>query len=167
MTRRKILRYPDPRLLTVAKPVTRIDDALRRLIDDMTETMYGSGGIGLAATQIDVHQRVIVMDVSQKRDQLVVLINPVILAAGGSASHDEGCLSVPGTTIRVRRPAWIQVQALDREGDLFEVRADDWEAVCIQHEIEHLDGIVFTDYLPVAQQEKLRKQLATAGNRRR
>lgn len=167
MARRKILRYPDPRLRTVAKPVEVIDDALRTLIDDMAQTMYASQGIGLAATQINVHQRVIVIDVSDQGNDLVVLINPEIVRSGGSASHEEGCLSVPGVTVRVRRAEWIQVQAIDQDGEPLEIRADGLEAMCIQHEMDHLQGIVFTEHLPAAQQARLCKEHSTTPTRRR
>jgi len=167
MARRKILRYPDPRLHTIAKPVEVIDDALRTLIADMAQTMYASQGIGLAATQINVHQRVIVIDVSEQGNDLVVLINPEIVRSGGSASHEEGCLSVPGVTVRVRRAEWIQVQAIDEDGEPLEFRADGLEAMCIQHEMDHLQGIVFTEHLPAAQQTRLRKERATTTGRQR
>lgn len=167
MARRKILRYPDPRLHTIARPVEVIDDALRSLITDMAETMYASQGIGLAATQINVHRRVIVIDTSDTGKNLLVLINPEIIRAGGSASHEEGCLSMPGVTVRVRRAEWIQVQSIDEDGALQEFRADGLEAMCIQHEMDHLQGIVFTDHLPVAQQSRLRKDMSESGNRRR
>ncbi|GGI17178.1 peptide deformylase [Oxalicibacterium faecigallinarum] len=167
MVRRKILRYPDPRLHTVARPVEVIDDALRSLITDMAETMYASQGIGLAATQINVHRRVIVIDTSDTGKNLLVLINPEIIRAGGSASQEEGCLSVPGVTVRVRRAEWIQVQSIDEDGALQEFRADGLEAMCIQHEMDHLQGIVFTDHLPAAQQSRLRKDMSESGNRRR
>ncbi|MDQ7970905.1 MAG: peptide deformylase [Oxalicibacterium faecigallinarum] len=167
MARRKILRYPDPRLHTIARPVEVIDDALRSLITDMAETMYASQGIGLAATQINVHRRVIVIDTSDTGKNLLVLINPEIIRAGGSASHEEGCLSVPGVTVRVRRAEWIQVQSIDEDGALQEFRADGLEAMCIQHEMDHLQGIVFTDHLPAAQQSRLRKDMSESGNRRR
>lgn len=161
MTRRKILRYPDPRLHKVAAPVAVIDDGVRTLIADMAQTMYAAQGIGLAATQIDVHQRVIVVDVSDQQNQLLVLINPEIVRSGGSASHEEGCLSVPGVSVRVRRAEWVQVQAVDERGELFEVRADGLEAMCIQHEMDHLKGIVFTDHLPAAQRARLEKERAS------
>jgi len=167
MARRKILRYPDPRLHTIAKPVEVIDDALRSLIADMAQTMYASQGIGLAATQINVHQRVIVIDVSEQGNDLVVLINPEIVRSGGSASHEEGCLSVPSVTVRVRRAEWIQVQAIDQDGEPLELRADGLEAMCIQHEMDHLQGIVFTEHLPAAQQIRLRKERATTTGRQR
>lgn len=158
MPRRKILRFPDPRLHTVAKPVRTIDAALQQLVGDMFDTMYGAGGIGLAATQINAHLRVIVLDTSEKGDQPVTLINPEILRSGGSASHEEGCLSVPGVTVRVRRAEWIEIQALDEQGELFALRADGLEAMCIQHEMDHLQGIVFTEHLPPDRQARLKNE---------
>lgn len=162
MTRRTILRYPDERLHTVAEPVRVVDDDIRRLAMDMAQTMYAGGGIGLAATQVDVHLRVIVVDVSEKRNRLLTLINPEIVRAGGSAAYEEGCLSVPGIYEKVKRAAWIRVRALDLNGKPFEVSADGWQAVCIQHEIDHLQGMVFVEHLPRAQQTRILKTLAPA-----
>ena len=139
-----ILRYPDPRLHTVAKPVAEVDDRIRRLVDDMLETMYAAEGVGLAATQVDVHERVIVMDTSESRDKPLVLINPEIVARSEDMSvSDEGCLSVPTIYDRVRRHARVAVRALDRDGQVFEREASGLMAVCIQHEMDHLMGKVF------------------------
>lgn len=155
MARRKILRYPDPRLNKIAAPVTVFDDKLRSLVGDMADTMYAMDGIGLAATQIDVHQRVIVMDMSEQQNALTVLINPEILRSGGSRTEEEGCLSVPEVGVRVKRAEWVEVRAVDTHGKSFTLRAEDWEAICIQHEMDHLQGIVFTEYLPPAQRKRL------------
>ncbi len=159
MSLRAILHYPDARLRTVAKPVATVDESIRRLVDDMAETMYDAPGIGLAATQIDVHKRVIVIDTSQDRDELRVFINPEIVARDGDAVHEEGCLSVPGIYESVRRAERVTVQALDRDGKPFELEADDLLAVCIQHEIDHLDGKVFVDYLSPLKQQRIGKKL--------
>jgi len=159
MSLRAILHYPDPRLRTVAKPVEAVDDSVRQLVDDMAETMYDAPGIGLAATQIDVHRRVIVIDTSQDRDELRVFINPKIVARDGESVHEEGCLSVPGIYENVRRADRVTVQALDRDGNPFELEAEGLLAVCIQHEIDHLDGKVFVDYLSPLKQQRIGKKL--------
>jgi peptide deformylase len=159
MSLRAILHYPDPRLRTVAQEVKTVDDEIRTLVDDMAETMYEAPGIGLAATQIDVHKRVIVIDISQERDDLRVFINPKIVVRDGEIVHEEGCLSVPGIYEPVRRAERITVQALDREGRSFELEAEDLLAVCIQHEIDHLDGKVFVDYLSPLKQQRIGKKL--------
>ena len=162
MALRSILRYPDERLHTIAEPVAHVNDEIRRLIEDMAETMYAAPGIGLAATQIDVHQQVIVIDVSETRDLLLVLVNPEIVERRGVSELEEGCLSVPGIFDRVSRSAWIKVRALDRNGQPFEREADGLLSVCIQHEMDHLKGIVFVEYLSRLKQSrigvKLRKQ---------
>lgn len=142
----KILQYPDERLHTVAAPVSQIDDKIRVLIRDMAETMYAAPGIGLAATQVDVHQRVIVIDTSEARDQLLVLINPEIIVSNGVSDYEEGCLSVPGIYGKVQRAESVTVKALDAEGATFELEADGLLAVCIQHEMDHLAGKVFVEY---------------------
>lgn len=142
----KILQYPDERLHTVAAPVSQIDDKIRVLIRDMAETMYAAPGIGLAATQVDVHQRVIVIDTSEARDQLLVLINPEIIVSNGVSDYEEGCLSVPGIYGKVQRAESVAVKALDAEGATFELEADGLLAVCIQHEMDHLAGKVFVEY---------------------
>jgi peptide deformylase len=154
-----ILHYPDERLRTVARPVTQVDDDLRQLIDDMFETMYDAPGIGLAATQVDHHIRLIVIDVSDNKDQPLVFVNPQILARDGVEEMDEGCLSVPGIYERVERADRVKVSALDRNGEAFELEADGLLAVCIQHEIDHLDGKLFVDYLSGLKQQRIRKKL--------
>jgi peptide deformylase len=159
MALRTILHYPDPRLRQVAKPVEAVDDQIGRLVDDMTETMYAAPGIGLAAVQINVALRVVVIDVSETRDQLQVFINPQILEKDGSQVFEEGCLSVPGIFDEVERAKHIRVRALNRDGDPFELEADGLLATCIQHEIDHLDGRVFVDYLSRLKQSRIRKKL--------
>jgi peptide deformylase len=154
-----ILEFPDPRLRTRAQPVDRVDDALRRLVDDMLETMYAAPGIGLAATQVDVHRRLVVIDVSETKDQPLVLFNPTILEKAGSQVYQEGCLSVPGIYADVERADRIRVSALDRDGRAFELEADGLLAVCIQHELDHLEGKVFVDYLSTFKREQVRKRL--------
>jgi peptide deformylase len=161
-----ILEFPDPRLRTKAKPVTQVDDALRALIDDMFETMYAAPGIGLAATQVDVHQRVVVIDVSEGKDQPLVFINPEILEKAGSQVYQEGCLSVPGVYADVERADEVTVRALDRNGETFELHADGLLAVCIQHELDHLEGKVFVDYLSPLKREMVRKRLLKAQRER-
>jgi peptide deformylase len=143
----KILEYPDPRLKRVAAPVTAVTPEIRALVRDMAETMYAAPGIGLAATQVDVHKRVIVMDLSDARDELRVFINPELLTAAGDVESEEGCLSLPGYYDRVQRAASIRVRALDADGRPFELEADGMLAVCIQHEMDHLIGKVFVDRL--------------------
>lgn len=155
----KILHYPDERLHTVAKPVAVVDERIRTLVADMAETMYAAPGIGLAATQVDVHERVIVIDVSETRDQLLVLINPEILRAEGEAEREEGCLSVPGIYDKVRRAERITVRALDRHGQPFTLDAEGLLAVCIQHEMDHLQGKVFVEYLSRLKQNRIRQKL--------
>ena len=159
MALRTILEFPDPRLRTKAQPVTRFDAALSRLVDDMLETMYAAPGIGLAATQVDVHQRVIVIDISAEHNQPLVLINPEIIAREGEASSEEGCLSVPGIFDEVERAAKVRVRAHERDGTVFERDFDDILAVCIQHEMDHLDGKLFVDYLSDLKRERIRKRL--------
>lgn len=154
-----ILHFPDPRLRTVAKPVEQVDDALRLLIDDMFETMYKAPGIGLAATQVDVHRRLIVIDISEAKNQPLVLINPDLVETDGIEEMDEGCLSVPGVYETVQRADHIKVKALDRQGDEVELSADGLLAVCIQHEIDHLDGKLFVDYLSQLKRTRIRKKL--------
>ncbi len=159
MALRTILEYPDPRLRTRAQPVTRFDPALGTLVDDLFETMYAAPGIGLAATQVDVHQRVIVIDISPERNQPLTIINPQILAREGEASTEEGCLSVPGIFDEVKRAAKIRLRAQQRDGTFFEADYDDILAVCIQHEIDHLEGKLFVDYLSDLKRERIRKKL--------
>ena len=143
----KILEYPDPRLRRVAAPVTAVTAEIRALVRDMAETMYAAPGIGLAATQVDVHKRVIVMDLSEARDELRVFIDPELVTAAGDVESEEGCLSLPGYYDRVQRAAAIRVRALDADGKPFELEADGMLAVCIQHEMDHLIGKVFVDRL--------------------
>jgi peptide deformylase len=160
MTIRTILRYPDPRLHQRAVPVTVVDDDIRSLIDDMAETMYAAPGIGLAATQIDVHRRIIVIDLSETRDQLQVFINPEILRHSEDlGAYEEGCLSVPGVFEEVERPARVEVRALDRQGQAFTLKAEGLLAVCLQHEIDHLDGKVFVQHLSRLKQGRIRARL--------
>ncbi|MEO5342604.1 MAG: peptide deformylase [Gammaproteobacteria bacterium SHHR-1] len=154
-----ILHFPDPRLRTLAKPVEEVDDDLRQLIDDMFDTMYQAPGIGLAATQVNVHRRLIVIDVSEDQSDPLVLINPEIIDRGGVESMDEGCLSVPGFYEKVSRADWVQVRASGRLGEPLELRAEGLKAVCIQHEIDHLDGKLFVDYLSSLKRQRIRKKL--------
>ena len=157
-----ILQYPDSRLHTVASPVTRVDDKIRRLIKDMADTMYAAPGVGLAATQVDVHRRVVIVDISETHDQLKVFVNPEIIARSGASDCAEGCLSLPGIFEKVQRAERIKVRALDAHGRPFELDAEALLAVCIQHEIDHLEGKVFVEYLSRLKQQrilsKLRKQ---------
>lgn len=154
-----ILVYPDPRLRKIAKPVSHVDDSIRQLVKDMTETMYHANGIGLAATQVDVHKQVIVMDISDSRDQPMVLINPKIVERDGEQEYDEGCLSVPEYYAPVKRAESIKISALDEEGEIFELEAEGLLAVCIQHEMDHLQGKVFVDYLSRLKQSRVRKKI--------
>jgi peptide deformylase len=160
MARLPILEFPDPRLRTVARSVAEVDTRLRQLIDDMFETMYEAPGIGLAATQVDVHERLLVLDVSEDKTHPLVFINPEILESEGSQVYQEGCLSVPGIYADVKRSEKIRVRALDRDGQPFELSADGLLAVCIQHEMDHLAGKVFVDYLSPLKRELVRKKLA-------
>lgn len=155
-----ILRFPDPRLKTVAAPVAKVDDSIRRLARDMAETMYEAPGIGLAATQVDVHQRVIVIDASETRDQLLVLINPQLLESAGVQVCEEGCLSVPGIYDKVERAERVVVRYLDTAGKMQTIDADGLLAVCLQHEIEHLDGKVFVEHLSLLKQLRIKAKLA-------
>jgi len=159
MAIRNILHFPDPRLRQVAAPVETVDSDIRQLVDDMAETMYDAPGIGLAATQIDVHKRVIVIDISPERSSLLVLINPEILQGEGKQTLEEGCLSVPGIYEKVTRFERIKLRALNREGRSYELEAEELLAVCIQHEIDHLDGKVFVDYLSPLKQQRIDKKL--------
>ena len=160
MARLPILTFPDPRLRTKAKPVARVDDNVRRLIDDMFETMYAAPGIGLAASQVNVHRRIIVVDVSAEHDQPLALVNPVIDLTGGLQEREEGCLSVPGFYEVVQRADHIRVRALDRNGETFELETDGILALCIQHECDHLEGRLFVDYLSNLKRQRIRKKLA-------
>ena len=161
-----ILHYPDPRLNKVANKVEVVDERIRKLVNDMAETMYAAPGIGLAATQVDVHERVLVIDMSEDRNDLRVFINPEIVEQDGEAENEEGCLSVPGVYDRVRRAERVKVRALDVQGEPFEVEAEGLLAVCIQHEIDHLEGHVFVEYLSRLKQQriaaKMKKQQRSA-----
>lgn len=159
MAKLKILEYPDPRLRKKAVPVASVDDALRRLIEDMFETMYDAPGIGLAATQVDVHRRLLVADVSAEKDHPYVLINPEIVAQDGLEVSEEGCLSVPGYFEEVERAERVRVRYLDRDGAAIEADFEGLLAVCVQHEIDHLDGRLFIDYLSEAKRQRIRKRL--------
>jgi len=155
----QILAYPDPRLRKVAAPVAAVTPEIQRLIRDMAETMYAAPGIGLAATQVDVHKRIVVIDISEARDDLRVFVNPEILASDGEAECEEGCLSVPGYYERVRRAARVKVRAQDAQGRPFELEADGMLAVCIQHETEHLEGKIFVDHLSALKRQRLAARL--------
>ena len=160
MAKLEILEFPDPRLRTVAKPVEKVDDELRKLIDDMIETMYDASGIGLAATQVNVHKRLLVMDLSEERNEPKVYINPQITPLTDElAPYEEGCLSVPGFYEKVKRAARVRINALDRDGNAFEVEADELLANCIQHEIDHLDGKLFVDYVSRLKRDRIKKKL--------
>lgn len=155
-----ILRYPDPRLHKVARPVTTVDARVQRLVDDMFETMYAARGIGLAATQVDVHERIIVIDVSEDRSEPLVLINPRLLETIAEfIVGDEGCLSVPTIYDKVERHARIKVEALDRDGQPYQFEADELLAVCVQHEMDHLMGKVFVEYLSALKRNRIRSKL--------
>jgi peptide deformylase len=163
MAKLTILEYPDPRLRTKAAPVKVVNDEVRQLIDDMLETMYAAPGIGLAATQVDVHQRVLVVDVTEDRSRPLSLINPEIIRREGTVEAEEGCLSVPGIfDTLAARSSDIVVRALDREGQPFEMAADGLLAVCIQHEMDHLEGKLFVDYLSELKRSRIRKKLEKA-----
>ncbi len=154
-----ILQYPDPRLHKVAKPVEAVTDQIRRLIRDMSETMYAAPGIGLAATQVDVHQRIIVMDVSEAHNELKIFINPELLECSGEEEGEEGCLSVPGIYEKVKRSERVTVRALNELGETFTLEADGLLAVCIQHEMDHLQGRVFVELLSHLKQTRIRSKL--------
>jgi len=157
-----IIHYPDPRLHKIAAPVTVVDERIRKLAQDMADTMYSAPGVGLAATQVDVHKQVIIIDISETHDQLMVLINPRILDSRGQSDCEEGCLSVPGIFEKVTRAEWVRVQALGLDGKLFDVESGGLLSVCIQHEMDHLKGRVFVEYLSQLKQKrivgKLKKQ---------
>lgn len=155
-----ILRYPDARLHKLAAPVTVFDEALKKLVTDLAETMYAAPGIGLAATQVDVHKRVIVVDVSDRRDSLLVLVNPKIVEATGESDIEEGCLSVPGIYELVARAERVKVRAFDQNGKAFTLEAQGLLAVCIQHEMDHLQGKVFVEHLSQLKQQRIRAKLA-------
>ena len=163
----EILKYPDPRLRTVAKSVTEVDDNMRQLIDDMFETMYDAPGIGLAATQVNVHERILVIDVSEDNSQPLVFINPEVeVLEAELGEYDEGCLSVPGFYETVRRPQRVSVSAMDRDGQPFTRELDGLLAICLQHEIDHLDGKLFVDYISPLKRQRIRKKLEKDQRRR-
>jgi peptide deformylase len=155
----QILQYPDERLHTVAVPVHTVTAATRKLVSDMTETMYAAPGVGLAATQVNVHQQIIVIDISETQDQLLVFINPEIIASSGESICEEGCLSVPGVYEKIRRAEHVTVRALNMQGESFTLEADGLLAICIQHEMDHLKGKVFVEYLSQLKQSRLRTKL--------
>ena len=155
----KILHFPDPRLQRVAQPVPAIDDALLQLAADMAETMYAAPGIGLAATQVDHHVRLVVIDISEEKNQLITLVNPEIVSQAGAKEGEEGCLSVPGIYDKVTRAEQVRVRALNLDGQPFDLEAEGLLAVCIQHEIDHLEGHVFVDHLSRLKQGRIRKKL--------
>lgn len=159
MAIRPILQYPDERLYTRAKVVDQVDEEIRTLVADLAETMYAAPGVGLAATQVDVHKRVIVIDVSEARDQLLVLINPTIIRSSGEKECEEGCLSVPGIYDVVQRAERVKVRALGLDGKSFEMEATGLLAVCVQHEMDHLEGKVFVDYLSRLKQTRIRAKM--------
>jgi peptide deformylase len=155
-----ILRYPDPRLHKKAAPVAVVDDGIRKLAADMAETMYAAPGIGLAATQVDVHKQVIVIDVSEDKSGLLTLINPELIFREGESEHEEGCLSVPGIYEKVKRAQRVRVRSLGLDGKPFEVETEDLLAVCVQHEMDHLQGKVFVEYLSQLKQTRIKNKLA-------
>jgi peptide deformylase len=160
MSKLAILRYPDPRLHTVAKPVEQVDDRIRQLVDDMLETMYAADGVGLAATQVDVHERVIVIDTSDTRDDPRVLINPELIAKSAEMSvSDEGCLSVPAVYDKVSRHTQVTVRALNRAGDSYQFEAEGLLSVCVQHEMDHLMGKVFVEYLSSLKRDRIKNKM--------
>ncbi len=154
-----ILEFPDDRLRKKAVPVEEVNDEIRKLVDDMMETMYEARGVGLAATQVNVHKRVIVIDTSEEKDAPLCLINPEIIVKDGVEESEEGCLSVPGFFEKVKRAEKITVRALNREGEIFELESDDLLAVCIQHEMDHLEGKLFVDYLSSLKRHRIKKKL--------
>ncbi len=166
MTLLTILRYPDTRLRKKAKKVAQVDDEISQIVDDMFETMYRAPGIGLAATQVDIHKRIVVIDVSENHDEPLCLINAEILQQEGSEESEEGCLSVPEYYAPVKRAEKVTVRALDQQGEAFEMEADGLLAVCIQHELDHLQGKVFVDYLSPLKQSRVRKKLEKAAKQK-
>lgn len=159
MAQLSILHFPDPRLRKRALPVETVDESVRALVDDLLETMYAAPGIGLAATQVNVQKRIVVMDVSEGKNQPLAFINPTVLEQTGETETDEGCLSVPGFFDTVRRAERVRVSALDRDGEPFEIDASGLLAVCIQHEIDHLDGKLFVDHLSMLKRDRIRRKL--------
>jgi len=154
-----ILEFPDKRLRTVAEEVAQVDAGIQKLVDDMLETMYAAKGVGLAATQVNIHQRIIVIDVSENKDQPLCLINPQVIASDGVEQSEEGCLSVPGFFEKVSRAEHIKISALNRDGERFELEARDLLAVCIQHEMDHLQGKLFVDYLSAFKRNRIKAKL--------
>ncbi|EPT7246584.1 peptide deformylase [Proteus mirabilis] len=161
-----VLHYPDERLRTIAKPVEKVDAEIQKIVDDMFETMYLEEGIGLAATQVDIHQRIIVIDISETRDQKLVLINPELLDQEGDTGIEEGCLSIPEQRAFVPRAERVKVRALDYNGQPFELGADDLLAICIQHEMDHLVGKLFVDYLSPLKRQRIRQKVEKLDKRR-
>ncbi|WP_087023583.1 peptide deformylase [Thaumasiovibrio subtropicus] len=155
----QVLTFPDERLRTVAQPVEAVTPEIQKICDDMIETMYDEEGIGLAATQVDIHQRIVVIDISEERDQPMVLINPEIIEKRGEDGIEEGCLSVPGARALVPRAAEVTVKALNKEGETFQFDADDLLAICVQHELDHLDGKLFVDYLSPLKRQRIKQKL--------
>ncbi len=155
----EILKFPDDRLRTKARPVVEVNDEIKQCVDDMFETMYAAPGIGLAATQVNVHKCIVVIDVSEDKDQPLCLINPVITAKDGIEQHEEGCLSVPGIYEKVERAEHIKFSALNREGEEVAMEADGLLAVCVQHELDHLQGKLFVDYLSALKRNRIKKKL--------
>ena len=155
----KVLTFPDERLRTVAKPVEKVDNTIKTLVEDMFETMQDEKGIGLAATQVDVHKRVVVMDISEEQNDPYVFINPEIIAKSGTTVSEEGCLSVPNNYAKIDRAEKVTVKALNKEGESFEVEAEGLFAICIQHEMDHLQGKLFVDYLSPLKRDRIRKKL--------
>ena len=163
MTILNILKYPDQRLYKVAREVKVVNNEIKTLISDMAETMYEAPGIGLAATQVDFHQRIIIIDISEDKNNLLVLINPILLESKGEEINQEGCLSVPEVFEKVKRAEWIKISAIDINGKKFELEADGLLAVCIQHEMDHLEGKVFVDYLSNLKKNRIKKKLIKMG----
>ncbi|AXF78103.1 peptide deformylase [Erwinia tracheiphila] len=155
----QVLHFPDDRLRIVAKSVTEVNTEIKRIVDDMFETMYAEEGIGLAATQVDIHQRIIVIDVSENRDERLVLINPEVLEKSGETGIEEGCLSIPEQRAMVPRAEKVKIRALNREGQSIELEADGLLAICIQHEMDHLVGKLFIDYLSPMKRQRIRQKL--------
>ena len=155
----QILHFPDERLRITAKPVKEVDAKIQQIVDDMFETMYAEEGIGLAATQVNIHQRIIVIDVSENRDERLVLINPELLEKSGETGIEEGCLSIPDQRALVPRAEKVKIRALDRDGNSFELEADDLLAICIQHEMDHLVGVLFVDYLSPLKRQRIRQKM--------
>jgi peptide deformylase len=155
----QVLTFPDDRLRTIAKPVVAVTEEIQKIVDDMIDTMYDEDGIGLAATQVNIHQRIVVIDVSEHRDQPMVLINPEITEKSGEDGIEEGCLSVPGARALISRAAQVKVNALDRDGKPFSFEADDLLAICVQHELDHLEGKLFVDYISPLKRKRIKEKL--------